>query len=134
MASSASLSSLLPGGAAGGSNPLSVDASSRSSGSLGGDDAEGFSKHPPLQRAENLPRMVEAARALLECLGEDTSREGLVKTPLRMAKALLAMTSGYELVRALVRAARRAHASSLPVPSPCPPPLLSRAPPPTDAR
>jgi hypothetical protein len=31
---------------------------------------------------------------LLQCLGEDPSREGLVKTPLRMSKALLALTSG----------------------------------------
>lgn len=31
----------------------------------------------------------------LQCLGEDPSREGLQKTPQRMAKALLAMTSGY---------------------------------------
>ena len=31
----------------------------------------------------------------MQCLGEDPSREGLLKTPMRMAKALLACTAGY---------------------------------------
>lgn len=39
--------------------------------------------------------MQAACATLLECLGEDTSREGLVKTPKRMAEALLSCTRGY---------------------------------------
>lgn len=39
--------------------------------------------------------MVGAVRTLLECLGEDPDREGLVKTPLRMTKALMFFTQGY---------------------------------------
>eukprot|EP00306_Pavlova_sp_CCMP459_P013105 CAMPEP_0185196978 /NCGR_PEP_ID=MMETSP1140-20130426/39232_1 /TAXON_ID=298111 /ORGANISM="Pavlova sp., Strain CCMP459" /LENGTH=229 /DNA_ID=CAMNT_0027764057 /DNA_START=12 /DNA_END=701 /DNA_ORIENTATION=+ len=40
-------------------------------------------------------RMESAVRELLECLGEDPEREGLVDTPKRMAKALLDCTAGY---------------------------------------
>ena len=32
---------------------------------------------------------------MMQCMGEDPNREGLLKTPTRMAKALLAITSGY---------------------------------------
>ena len=34
-------------------------------------------------------------KAIQELLGEDTTHEGLVKTPVRAAKAMLALTSGY---------------------------------------
>eukprot|EP01132_Coremiostelium_polycephalum_P000674 gene674-834_t len=40
--------------------------------------------------------MQDNVKSLLECLGEDPEREGLQKTPLRMAKALLFFTQGYE--------------------------------------
>lgn len=35
-------------------------------------------------------------RAILELLGEDVEREGLVRTPFRAAKALVEVTEGYE--------------------------------------
>jgi GTP cyclohydrolase I len=38
----------------------------------------------------NVPSLVS------KCIGEDHTREGLIKTPERMAKALLDCTSGYE--------------------------------------
>lgn len=39
---------------------------------------------------------------IVQCLGEDVHREGLIKTPMRMAKALLACTSGYKQTAAEV--------------------------------
>jgi GTP cyclohydrolase I len=40
--------------------------------------------------------MESAVRTLLECIGEDTKREGLKDTPSRYAKALLFLTKGYQ--------------------------------------
>ncbi len=51
-------------------------------------------------------KKVEALRAhykaILDILGEDSEREGLVKTPLRVAKAMLTLTKGYQMDPAAV--------------------------------
>ena len=44
------------------------------------------------RRIEEIARHMEA---IINLLGEDASREGLAKTPLRSAKALWYLTSGY---------------------------------------
>jgi len=44
---------------------------------------------------EKLDLMTKACKTILECIGEDPSREGLLKTPSRWAKALLFLTKGY---------------------------------------
>lgn len=41
-------------------------------------------------------RIEEAVRTILECVGEDINRPGLLKTPSRHAKALLFLTKGYK--------------------------------------
>ncbi|GAA5858192.1 hypothetical protein JCM1840_001080 [Sporobolomyces johnsonii] len=41
-------------------------------------------------------KLADAVKTLLECIGEDPERDGLIKTPERYAKALLWMTKGYE--------------------------------------
>lgn len=40
--------------------------------------------------------MQESVKNILRNIGEDTEREGLLQTPLRMAKAMLFFTQGYE--------------------------------------
>lgn len=48
------------------------------------------------ESAARLERLEQAVRTLLECIGEDPSREGLLATPERYAKSLLFLTKGYE--------------------------------------
>jgi GTP cyclohydrolase IA len=45
----------------------------------------------------NIERIEELVRELLAELGEDPDREGLVDTPLRVAKSLAFLTHGYRL-------------------------------------
>lgn len=49
------------------------------------------------EQSIKLNKMTTACRTILECIGEDPNREGLLKTPERWAKALLFMTRGYSL-------------------------------------
>lgn len=46
---------------------------------------------------ETLTALMGNYKAILESLGEDTSREGLEKTPLRVAKAMSNLTQGYKM-------------------------------------
>lgn len=60
------------------------------------DEINGYSKidrYDPVRIA----RMAEQVRTLLTELGEDPEREGLMKTPERVAKALQFLTHGYRL-------------------------------------
>mmetsp|Transcript_21743 Transcript_21743/g.47413 ORF Transcript_21743/g.47413 Transcript_21743/m.47413 type:complete len:358 (-) Transcript_21743:115-1188(-) len=47
------------------------------------------------KEAAKLEKMASACRTILECIGENPDREGLVKTPTRWAKALLFLNKGY---------------------------------------
>ena len=48
-----------------------------------------------LSEEQKISKMTDACKTILECIGEDPDREGLVKTPDRWARALLFMTKGY---------------------------------------
>ncbi|PVU98279.1 hypothetical protein BB559_001697 [Furculomyces boomerangus] len=48
------------------------------------------------ERENRVERMKGAIETILECIGEDPNRKGIVKTPERYAKALLFFTTGYE--------------------------------------
>lgn len=52
--------------------------------------------HKPPTREALLPDMAQSYRMLLSSLGEDPSRQGLLKTPERAAKAMLFFTKGYD--------------------------------------
>ena len=41
-----------------------------------------------------LARLEEAFKTILECVGEDPTRNGLMETPARAAKAMLFLTKG----------------------------------------
>ncbi len=45
---------------------------------------------------EKLQILTDSFKTIIESVGEDPNREGLVRTPLRAAKALCFFTKGYE--------------------------------------
>lgn len=54
-----------------------------------------------------MPELMHHYRKTLSLLGEDPEREGLVKTPERMAKAMQYLTQGYEMdARAILNSAK----------------------------
>lgn len=48
-----------------------------------------------VEREENLTEMTACYKSILQNLGEDPEREGLLKTPERASKALMFFTKGY---------------------------------------
>ncbi|KAF8738187.1 hypothetical protein AX14_011603 [Amanita brunnescens Koide BX004] len=50
----------------------------------------------PEERLIREQRIASAVRTILECIGEDPDREGLLRTPDRYAQAVMWMTKGYE--------------------------------------
>lgn len=50
-----------------------------------------------IYNTEKLEQISNGYKAIIENLGEDTSREGILKTPERAAKAMQFLTQGYDL-------------------------------------
>ncbi len=62
---------------------------------------------------ERISRIASGISQIIELLGEDTTREGLIKTPMRAAKALYYLTSGYRSdARATLQSALFEHEGS----------------------
>uniref|UniRef100_A0AB33JFI6 GTP cyclohydrolase 1 n=1 Tax=Prevotella sp. GTC17259 TaxID=3236795 RepID=A0AB33JFI6_9BACT len=51
--------------------------------------------NPETESREGLKELTSHYQAILKLLGEDTEREGLEKTPIRVAKAMQVLTRGY---------------------------------------
>lgn len=51
--------------------------------------------NPETEYREGLDELVEHYKSVIELLGEDPEREGLQKTPMRVAKAMQILTRGY---------------------------------------
>ena len=59
-------------------------------------ETEYHSGYEPQYR-EGLEELADHYKEILTLLGEDTSREGLMKTPMRVAKAMQVLTRGYQM-------------------------------------
>jgi GTP cyclohydrolase I len=64
--------------------------------SLHNKDNDGYSK-VEVHHKENILKMADHYGEILKLLGEDTEREGLIKTPVRIAKAMQFLTQGYHM-------------------------------------
>ena len=51
--------------------------------------------NPETEFREGLDNLASHYKSIIELLGEDTGREGLLKTPMRVAKAMQILTRGY---------------------------------------
>ena len=61
------------------------------------DSSAGHVHEPAREDDSQLEKMACAVKTLIECMGEDPNREGLLETPLRYATALLTLTKGYHM-------------------------------------
>jgi len=59
-------------------------------------ETEYYSGYEPQYR-KGLEELASHYKEILTLLGEDTEREGLVKTPMRVAKAMQVLTRGYQM-------------------------------------
>ena len=53
--------------------------------------------HPEAEYRDNLDELASHYKSVLELLGENSEREGLQKTPMRVAKAMQVLTRGYTM-------------------------------------
>ena len=51
--------------------------------------------NPEIEYREGLEELASHYKSILQLLGEDTEREGILKTPMRVAKAMQILTRGY---------------------------------------
>jgi len=58
--------------------------------------AEDRIRETPEQAKKRLEKLAGAVKTILECIGEDPEREGVLDTPMRSAKALMFFTEGYQ--------------------------------------